>query len=320
MSFGWNALMMRKLLSWLVKESEGTSLTDNILLFFLKIVYFGLRILLRIVLGRKKRDRLYVQKELDFGVFWYKFFKIKKGDGSKLFRFRVPKYGYEFYSRLNKDDFKLMALHEDEIIDQFCPKPGDTVVDVGAHIGLYTIIASKRVGPTGKVIAIEPDPENCNLLKRNVELNRLTNVIILECAAFSSNTKLKLYLPGKERGFTKLSTVMSNRTTTDTFLDVNGNTLDHLMLMQGLTQVNWIKIDVEGAELEVLKGGTATLSTSKDIALLIEVHNVNDIDLHTVIVRYLQPYDFHLEFEKKYTNGERHVLFRKKEIAAKSFP
>jgi FkbM family methyltransferase len=304
--------MMKKLFTLLFKQSEGTSLTDNLLLFSLKIVYFGLRILLRLVLGKKKRDRLYVQKELDFGVFWYKFFKMKKGDASKLFRFRVPKYGYEFYCRLNKDDFKVMALHEDEIIDQFRPKTGDTVVDVGAHIGLYTIIAAKRVGPTGKVIAIEPDPENCNLLKRNVELNNLTNVIISECAAFSSNTKLKLYSPGKERGFTKLSTVMSARALTETFLDVDANTLDHLMVMQGIMQANWIKIDVEGAELEVLKGATTTLSVSDDIRLLIEVHNIKDVDLHTNIVDFLQAYNFYSEFERRYANRERHILFRKK--------
>jgi FkbM family methyltransferase len=304
--------MMKKFLALLFKQSEGTSWTDNLLLFFLKIVYFGLRLLLRLLLGRKKRDRLYVQKELDFGVFWYKFFKMKKGDVSKLFRFRVPKYDYEFYCRLNKDDFKVMALHEDEIIDQFRPKTGDTVVDVGAHIGLYTIIAAKRVGPTGKVIAIEPDPGNCKLLKRNVELNNLTNVIILECAAFSSNTKLKLYSPGKDRGFTKLSTVMSARALTETFLDVDANTLDHLMVMQGIMQANWIKIDVEGAELEVLKGATTTLSVSDDIRLLIEVHNIKDIDLHTTIVNFLHAYDFYSEFERRYANGERHILFRKK--------
>jgi len=303
---------VKKLLSWLVKQSEGTSFTDNLLLFFLKILYFGLRILLRIVLGRKRRDRLYVERELDFGVFWYKFFKImKKGNTSKLLRFHVPKYGYEFYCRLNKDDFKLMALHEDEILDQFDPKPGDTVVDVGAHIGLYSLIAAKRVGPSGKVIAIEPDPENCNLLHRNIELNKLTNVTILERAAFSSNSKLKLYLPGKERGFTKLGTIMANRAMTENFLEIDATTLDHLMLMQGMTQVNWIKIDVEGAELEVLKGATVTLSVSKDIALLIEVHNVNNMDLHPAIVKFLQPYEFQIEFERRYANGERHVLFRK---------
>jgi FkbM family methyltransferase len=306
---------VKKLLSWLVRESEGTSFTDNLLLFFLKILYFGLRILLRIALGKKRRDRLYVERELDFGVFWYKFFKtMRKGNASKLLRFHVPKYGYEFYCRLNKDDFKLMALHEDEILDQFDPKPGDTVVDVGAHIGLYTLIAAKKVGPSGKVIAIEPDPDNCNLLKRNIELNRLTNVTILERAAFSSNSKLKLYLPGKERGFTKLSTIMANRAVTENFLEIDATTLDHLMLMQGITQVNWIKIDVEGAELEVLKGATVTLSVSKDLAMLIEVHNVNNMDLHSAIVRFLQPYEFHIEFERRYANGERHVLFRKNKM------
>ena len=303
---------MKKLLSWLVRESEGVSFTDNLLLFFLKILYFGLRILLRIVLGKKRRDRLYVKRELDFGVFWYKFFKtMRKGNASKLLRFHVPKYGYEFYCRLNKDDFKLMALHEDEILDQFDPKPADTVVDVGAHIGLYTLIAAKRVGPSGKVIAIEPDPENCNLLKRNVELNRLTNVTILERAAFSSDSKLKLYLPGKERGFTKLSTIMANRAVTENFVEIDATTLDHLMLMQGITQINWIKIDVEGAELEVLKGATVTLSVSNDIALLVEVHNVNNMDLYSAIVKFLQPYEFHVQFERIYTNGERHILFRK---------
>jgi FkbM family methyltransferase len=303
---------VKKLLSWLVKQSEGTSFTDNLLLFSVKILYFGLRILLRIVLGRQRRDRLYVEKELDFGVFWYKFFKMmKRGNASKLLRFHVPKYGYEFYCRLNKDDFKLMALHEEEILDQFNPKPGDIVVDVGAHIGLYSLIAAKRVGASGKVIAIEPDPENYNLLQRNIELNKLTNVTILERAAFSSNSKLKLYLPGKERGFTKLSTIMANRAVTANFLEIDATTLDHLMLMQEITQVNWIKIDVEGAELEVLKGATVTLSVSKDIALLIEVHNVSNMDLHSAIVKFLQPYQFHIEFERRYPNGERHILFRK---------
>jgi FkbM family methyltransferase len=304
---------VKKLLSWIVRESEGVSFTDNLLLFFLKILYFGLRILLRIVLGKKRRDRLYVERELDFGVFWYKFFKtMRKGNASKLLKFHVSKYGYEFYCRLNKDDFKLMALHEDEIVDQFDPKPGNTVIDVGAHIGLYTLIAAKKVGPSGKVIAIEPDPENCNLLKRNVELNRLTNVTILECAAFSSNSKLKLYLPGKERGFTKLSTIMANRAVTENFLEIDATTLDHLMLMQGIAEVNWIKIDVEGAELEVLKGAIVTLSVSNNIALLIEVHNVNNMDLYSAIVKFLQPYEFHIEFERRYANGERHILFRKK--------
>jgi hypothetical protein len=104
---------------------------------------------------------------------------------------------------------------------------------------------------------------------------------------------------------------MANRAVTEDFLEIDATTLDHLMLIQGITHVNWIKIDVEGAELEVLKGAPGTLSVSKEIALLIEVHNVNNMDLHSAIVKFLRPYEFHIEFERRYANGERHVLFRK---------
>ena len=93
-----------------------------------------------------------------------------------------------------------MTRHEDEIIERFSPKEGDTVVDVGAHIGHYTIIASKRVGPNGKVIAIEADPRNWDMLNRNIKLNQLTNVISLNYAVYSKETKIKLYLPGKQQG------------------------------------------------------------------------------------------------------------------------
>jgi len=302
--------MMKKLFTWLVKESEGTSLTDNLLLFFLKIVYFGLRILLRLVLGRKKRDRLYVQKELDFGVFWYKFFKIKKGNASKLFRFRVPKYGYEFYCRLNKDDFKLMALHEDEIIDQFCPKPGDTVVDAGAHIGLYTIIAAKRVGPTGRVIAIEPDPENFKILKKNILLNQLSNVEPLECAAYSAKKNLKLFLPELERGRTIFNTIMQDRVRScNNFLEVEANTLDNILNENKVQRVNYVKIDVEGAELEVLKGALNVLEANKRITLIIEIHGG---EIYPQVMEFLKTHDLQIIYEKSNEKGDwRHVIAKK---------
>jgi FkbM family methyltransferase len=299
---------VKKLLSWLVKQSEGTSFTDSILLFFLKILYFGLRILLRVVLGRRRRDRLYVERELDFGVFWYKFFKMmRKGNASKLSRFHVPKYGYEFYCRLNKDDFKLMALHEDEILDQFDPRPGDTVVDVGAHIGLYTLIAAKRVGPGGKVIAIEPDPENFKILKKNILLNQLSNVKALGCAVYSTKEKLKLFLPQLEQGRTIFNTVMQDRArTSNNFLEVEANTLDNILESINITEVNWIKIDVEGAELEVLKGAVNTISSNKNITLIIEIHG---IEIYIQMIEYLKAHNLRIMYEKSNEKGDwRHII------------
>src|ERR671921_338085 len=270
---------MQNLISWFIKNSEGITIFDKCILFVLKIIYLSLRILLRLVLGKKRRDRLYVERGLDFGVFWYKSFKFLRPGNSSLLKFKVPKYNYEFYCRVNKDDFKIMTIHEDDIIEHFTPKQGDIVVDIGAHIGLYTIISSKRVGTNGKVVAIEADPGNFEMLNRNIKLNQLTNVIPLNYAVYSKETKIKLYLPDEESGYTMHHSIMSNYVftkykdkTEDKFVEVSANTLDYFLQLEGITDVNWIKIDVEGAEFEVLKGAHNVLSNSKNISLLIEVH------------------------------------------------
>jgi hypothetical protein len=121
---------MRNIISWL-RESEGLTLSDKLLVFFVKVSYVNLRIILRIALGKKRRDEL----GLDFGDFLCKSFKFLRPGNSSLLKFRVPKYNYEFYCRINKDDIKIMTIHEDDIIEHFTPKQGDIVVDIGAHIG-----------------------------------------------------------------------------------------------------------------------------------------------------------------------------------------
>ncbi|MDQ3983880.1 MAG: FkbM family methyltransferase, partial [Thermoproteota archaeon] len=85
-------------------------------------------------------------------------------------------------------------------------------------------------------------------------------------------------------------------------------TLDYFLQLKGITDVNWIKIDVEGAEFEVLKGATNVLSKSKDIALLIEVHGP---DNYRPILEFLRLYNFKIEFEKTYDGGEKHIILRK---------
>ena len=301
---------MLNLILWFIKNSEGITIFDKCILFFLKIIYLGLRILLRLALGKKRRDRFYVKRGLDFGVFWYRTFKFLKPGNSTLLKFKVPKYDYEFYCRINKDDFKIMTIHEDDIITRFTPKEGDIVIDIGAHIGLYTIISSKRVGAQGKVVAIEADPENFEMLNSNIKLNQLTNVIPLNYAVYSKETKIKLYLPSGESGFTKYNTIMPNWINTqEKFVEVNANTLDYILQSKGITYVNWIKIDVEGAEFEVLKGASNVLSKSKDIALLIEVHG---LDNYRPILEFVSSYNFKIEFEKSNKTGDwRHIVLRK---------
>jgi FkbM family methyltransferase len=325
---------MGTLTKWLLREEplRVVPFMDRIVVIFLKflyiIFYLVIRISLRIVLGRKRRDELMVKRGIRFNyeldiIPTFLLIKIsysilrflKFGRTPFLLRITVPKYDYKAYCPINKNDLLSMTIREDEIIERFNPKRGDIVIDIGAHFGRYTIIASKRVGLNGQVVAIEADPNNFEMLNRNIELNKLTNVIALNYAVYSRPAKIKLYLAGQESGHTIYSTVMSDRAQSEEkFVDVEANTLDLLMQSNGIKQedVNWIKIDVEGAEYEVLKGATNILSKSKDISLLIEIHNLSlGMNQYKPISEFLNSYHFKIDYEKTYEGGERHIIARK---------
>jgi FkbM family methyltransferase len=262
-----------------------------------------------------------IERGLDFKTLSIKYLRLYKKSHPRyeLLRFKMPKYDFEFYCRVNSsDDFEIMRFHESDIIeDHFTPRKGDIVIDIGAHIGLYTIIASKRVGMQGKVIAIEADPKNFEVLKRNIYINNLRNVIALNYAANSEEKKMKLYLPSQAKlSNTIYNTLMSDRAHgVEQFVEVNANKLDFLLQSTGIKheEVNWIKIDVEGAEYEVLRGAKDILSKSRDISLLIEVHNLSETtNLYKPISEFISLYNFKIDFENLHQNGERHIIARKK--------
>jgi FkbM family methyltransferase len=205
-----------------------------------------------------------------------------------------------------------MTIHKDDVIEFFRPEEGNIVIDVGAHIGLYTIVASKYVGSSGKVISIEPDPGNFEVLVGNIKLNELTNVKAFNYAAYSQNSKMKLYLPEKEAGYTIYNTLIPDRAyRAAKYLNVNARTLDETITLSSVkvTDIKWIKIDVEGAELEVLQGAPNILLHSRNIFVLIEIHS---IWLHEQIIKLLSTLGFKIEFEK--WNREKawgHILFHK---------
>jgi FkbM family methyltransferase len=326
---------MGKLTSWLTKEEpiRPIPVFDKVVVFLHKISYLGLylilRFLLRIVLGRKRRNKIFGKTGIHFHYeydiipslsiikFFYPLVQHLRLENKNpfLLKIKISKYDYKAYCPINKDDLINMTIREDEIIDHFRPKEKDIVVDIGAHIGRYTIISSKRIGPNGKVVAIEADPANFEMLNRNVNLNKLTNVTSLNYAVYSNQTKLKLYLPGKQSGFTIYNTIMVNRGKHQgKFIEVSGNTLDNLLEQNKINfaNINWIKIDVEGAEFEVLKGAQNVLSKSNDIAILIEIHNSqNGTNLYRPIIEFLNRYNFRIVYEKIHDGGERHVIVRK---------
>ena len=316
---------MERLTSWLLKEPVGVMpILDKWILFFLKIIYLGIRFSIKIALGKKRRDRLFVKRGIHFNdsfgpsfyfmSFLYKFIKFSRLGNPVSLKISVRKYNYKVLCPIKKEEVINMTIREDDIIEHFTPKQGDIAVDIGAHIGRYTIIGSKRVGAQGKVVAIEAHPGNFEMLNRNIKLNQLTNVIPLNYAVYSKETKIKLYLPSGESGFTKYNTIMPNWINTqEKFVEVNANTLDYLLQLNKIRQeeVNWIKIDVEGAEFEVLKGATNVLSKSKDVAILMELHGPPHI-YRPKVEELVNLYNFKIEFEKSYEeNGSMHIIMQK---------
>lgn len=297
-----------------LKESKGNTLFDKFILNSIKLAYRGIRLFYKIKLGETKRDKLWKDRKITFVSFLCRNIERLRLDNSLLLIFDAPKYDFKFFSKVTRkinnfaiqDMFINMSSHEDEILQHFTPKEGDIVVDIGAAFGFYTILASQMVGQKGRVIAIEPQPESFQMLNSNIKLNKLSNVKTLNYAVYSNETKLKLY---------NTYSVLPERAVKNTseYSEIKANTLDNLLFQIGnIDEVNWIKIDVEGAELEVLKGATNMLFKSKDLTILIEVHNLeNNKNLYEDVMTLLKQFNFKLTYEKIHNGGERHIIVSK---------
>ncbi len=141
-------------------------------------------------------------------------------------------------------------------------------VDVGAHVGQYTLVASPIVGPTGGVHAFEPDPDTFSLLARNVAANQLRNVHANREALFSEERKQSLFLSSvADVGSNSLA--LPARPARESS-EVECLTLDGYLRARGVTRVDVMKIDVEGAEYHVLRGATDQLAGNDKPVILIE--------------------------------------------------
>jgi FkbM family methyltransferase len=154
-----------------------------------------------------------------------------------------------------------------------CLQPGRCFLDVGANIGYFTVLAAKHLGPSGRVVAFEPEPRNFEILKKNVDLNGLENVRIENYAAVDREQNLTLYLSsynfGDHRIFDSDDDSMENRGRRQERVQVRGVRLDEY-LREHRFAPDFIKIDVQGAEQSVLMGLAETLSEDRDIRLLLE--------------------------------------------------
>jgi FkbM family methyltransferase len=150
---------------------------------------------------------------------------------------------------------------------------GMTVVDVGAHHGLYTVLASKGVGRRGRVIAFEPSPRERRRLLQHVRVNACWNVIVEGCALGDEVGEADLFVVGGWLDSCNSLRPPAVKEQTET-IRVSVERLDHVMRKLGVDGVDLVKIDAEGAELSVLQGAGGLLRAASRPVILAEVQEI----------------------------------------------
>ncbi len=147
---------------------------------------------------------------------------------------------------------------------------GGTFIDVGVNKGDFTLLAARVVGENGRVLAFEPEPENCRWIAKSIARNGYRNIQLERLALSDRNGDAELYL-GAKSGWHSL--VSGGRDPQGGSVRVSTRTLDDFLAERGWERsVDMIKIDVEGGDMQVLRGAAAVLAQNPGLVLLVDIH------------------------------------------------
>jgi FkbM family methyltransferase len=192
-------------------------------------------------------------------------------------------------------------------------RSGFTVLDIGAHVGLHTLMFSRRVGPTGRVLAIEPSPANARLLRSHIAWNECRNIEVIEAAVGDHEDHVSFTFHPDPTNFTGFANSLA--------YDLGGETATVPLTTIDLICVGrtpqLIKIDVEGAELLALRGARDTIARS-DPTLIVAIHPDPMRLLGTTpreLVTFLSTFGYegrHLDGRRAVDPGYEEVIFTKR--------
>lgn len=189
-------------------------------------------------------------------------------------------------------------VFQDKVYEKaWSPRGGDTVIDVGAYVGMFSVRASKCVGREGLVIAMEPEAKNFSYLADNVK--ELGNVTAIEEAASDRTGQIPLYISGASPCH---SIVVEHGKR----VDVKAETLDNLVLRLNIKRVDFIKIDAEGAELSILKGAERCLAYDGIRLAIASYHDLaNGFPELPLVVAFLRRRGFNCRVDAGYVYADK---------------
>jgi FkbM family methyltransferase len=178
---------------------------------------------------------------------------------------------------------------------QYHPNEGDTIVDVGAGTGWETLLFSKSVGKSGRVISIEAHPRTFRCLSKMCELNQLENVTVIQAAIVDQEREIE-FSDGEHEGNSIIGA--------DSGIRVAGTTLDSTFRSLGLSQVDFLKMNIEGAERLALSGMKEMVEKTKMVC--ISCHDFladagqgsNDLRTKADVIHFLKQSGFAVSFRE----------------------
>jgi FkbM family methyltransferase len=159
--------------------------------------------------------------------------------------------------------------HEPELraLMRQLPLGGGVCVDVGANVGLHTVVMSRLVGPAGRVLAFEPDPHNFRLLETNLRLNGAGNVTARQCAIGDTDGVCRLARNPRNYADCRVTSELPAWSSHDVPL----TTLDAALPALPPGAITFLKLDVQGSECRVLRGMRHTLARHPDLVMVVEI-------------------------------------------------
>lgn len=195
------------------------------------------------------KDLYYKHIFYDFPVKWKEEYAEATVKGQKIKMNYFEKKNIDYYN--TKYFLGLVSLTKGIFgyLKKYQLKKGDLVIDAGSYEGEFTILSSKLVGDTGKVISFEPTKDGYSKLLKNIALNNLTNVIPLNIALWNKHEKLKI-----------LNQFGASHITSDDGEEIEADALDNIINKMGLKRIDFLKADIEGAEIQMLEGAKKALT------------------------------------------------------------
>lgn len=217
---------------------------------------------------------------------------------TKKDKIRINTYGDIAYTLYSKqpliwlgDGFESETIL---LIKKFVKK-GDIVFDIGANIGMYSILLSRIIGNTGKVYAFEPDPTTAYYLNENLRLNNCQNVVVLQIALSEENGKIILNKPdGSGDSFNYISKIEDENQKNKAIEAIR---LDDFLIANKIDRIDFVKMDIEGAELLCMKGANEIMLAKLRPVIVTEVFEpwCNRFDYTSFeLLKFISQYEYRI--------------------------